>query len=814
MKKRKIYPDEVEQFGPLRFSRYGRLVKQEALWNEEEHAQFKERLVERYPAVSKEIDDAISEIVEIIVRHKPLPLLNMTYGYMAVAHLNTKTEAGIGMEQITPAQLLLYIQNVVASNPPHKDQAERIEEGEYARLSELFEKMHSKIQGEYHMCDAAKRQKEGTFDEDTDEIRFTAQLFYNSVWGKQYQNLEPEILGKLLSPHDAVIRKHFGIGAQDFVEAIKQIQTSLTKGMIDAFASLDDFRKESLDKIDELIESGEAGDSSLQDLMQVVIKKQGWQSRIDKILGQAFGNDLFDLQKVTALPIELLEALSLTPGEDQKFMDKNEPYAGWPLKFYPSRFKPFLKIDGRYYCFHLSSLTDNIYRALYKVILSAEPSYGDEWQKRQGETVEEYAFELFAQLLPGAEAHQNIIYEWYPNRNEKKKKPCEADGIISFDDNLFIVEVRGGSFSPYSPTTDFEGFQGSISNLVGKPYTQGRRLLEYLEAHVNGAQLYDRDGNSIKEIRLSDYRCVTICCITLEQLTDLGGRLGDLKAIGTDIDIAKHPVWSVSIDDLRVYADLFQSPLVFCHYLEKRNEALTKLGNLAIFDELDHYGAYLEHNNYAMHFSEIPQFSKLQLHGYRNVIDTYYHSLLIEEPIPLPAQDIPPLIVQIIDVLNRQQKADRCRIVSYLLDMAGDARRDFAEQIIGGLTLQKKFGTHKIANLYGPVKITVSYEQDGVSLSTTPNIQDEALAFMLIANDDHRHLIQLKFTEGGEIYDVDYTLLTNVNITLGNEAKIKKIADMQANNRLQKRLKANRKIGRNEPCPCASGKKYKKCHGR
>jgi hypothetical protein len=25
--------------------------------------------------------------------------------------------------------------------------------------------------------------------------------------------------------------------------------------------------------------------------------------------------------------------------------------------------------------------------------------------------------------------------------------------------------------------------------------------------------------------------------------------------------------------------------------------------------------------------------------------------------------------------------------------------------------------------------------------------------------------------------------------------------------------KPKRKIGRNEPCPCGSGKKYKKCHG-
>ena len=26
-------------------------------------------------------------------------------------------------------------------------------------------------------------------------------------------------------------------------------------------------------------------------------------------------------------------------------------------------------------------------------------------------------------------------------------------------------------------------------------------------------------------------------------------------------------------------------------------------------------------------------------------------------------------------------------------------------------------------------------------------------------------------------------------------------------------IKAERKVGRNEPCPCGSGKKYKKCHG-
>ncbi|MBF0472030.1 MAG: SEC-C domain-containing protein, partial [Gammaproteobacteria bacterium] len=27
-------------------------------------------------------------------------------------------------------------------------------------------------------------------------------------------------------------------------------------------------------------------------------------------------------------------------------------------------------------------------------------------------------------------------------------------------------------------------------------------------------------------------------------------------------------------------------------------------------------------------------------------------------------------------------------------------------------------------------------------------------------------------------------------------------------------VREGRKVGRNEPCPCGSGKKYKQCHGR
>ena len=39
-------------------------------------------------------------------------------------------------------------------------------------------------------------------------------------------------------------------------------------------------------------------------------------------------------------------------------------------------------------------------------------------------------------------------------------------------------------------------------------------------------------------------------------------------------------------------------------------------------------------------------------------------------------------------------------------------------------------------------------------------------------------------------------------------------ADNTKNKNQEKRRIISKKVGRNEPCPCGSGKKYKQCHGR
>jgi SWIM/SEC-C metal-binding protein len=52
----------------------------------------------------------------------------------------------------------------------------------------------------------------------------------------------------------------------------------------------------------------------------------------------------------------------------------------------------------------------------------------------------------------------------------------------------------------------------------------------------------------------------------------------------------------------------------------------------------------------------------------------------------------------------------------------------------------------------------------------------------------------------------------NYKITLAPD-KPENIADLNRLLKPVKPAKVKNKVGRNDPCPCGSGKKYKKCHG-
>jgi hypothetical protein len=212
--------------------------------------------------------------------------------------------------------------------------------------------------------------------------------------------------------------------------------------------------------------------------IEEIIEEKGWSIRRDNIAARLSEMDLHDVERLTTLPRALLEDLSWSQGGDKDFFSEGD-YRGWPLREWPICKRPFLKLNGRYYCFDNYSLFDNIYRVIQRTIIKKKPEYAASWKNKQQEVTERVPIELFKKLLPGAQAFRSVHYRWHTGSTGDKNW-CEADGLLLYEDHIIIVEVRGGAFTHTSPTSDFDAHFNSLRNLILKPAEQGNRFLPFI----------------------------------------------------------------------------------------------------------------------------------------------------------------------------------------------------------------------------------------------------------------------------------------------------------------------------------------------
>lgn len=141
--------------------------------------------------------------------------------------------------------------------------------------------------------------------------------------------------------------------------------------------------------------------------------------------------DLFDVGKITNFPSKLLDQLSFNIGEEKQFLSGK--YIGTPLNTLSTKIRPFIKINGKYYCFDQHVLFDNLYRNIKKIIIYYNPNYSEIWNEKQKEASEQFCLNLFRKILPNAEILKNIYTRCYINESEKKDWR-ENDILIIYDD--------------------------------------------------------------------------------------------------------------------------------------------------------------------------------------------------------------------------------------------------------------------------------------------------------------------------------------------------------------------------------------------
>lgn len=810
-KQKLVKPDEVFIHGPLRGARYGNNIVLESNWPEGAFAEMQKRAVAMYPEIVKEIDELVEAIAKLVSELPPHKLLHRAWWEFANRAIKIEAEADVNVDDAIAMRMIDYIQSVIASVKSAENQREDVTEEEWRTLRAQVDKLFREVNLNYQICRTAKAKAEDPdYDDDMEEFYYKAQMYWCNVRGARYQVHEIAYLRDMFLPHSAVLQELFGLTAEQFIDELTKIWRSLTFGVQEIFEEMKSFRKDTMDALEAKLDAEPPqGKVDLPALMQRVVAENGWQDRQVRVLGRFLGTDLYDVQKVTSLPQTLINELTWGAGEEPDFFAPGN-FRGWPLRIWPVFKRPFIRLNGRYYCFDLHGLFDNIYRAMQRTILRLKLDYRETWKKIQQAQSEDLPFKYLQQILPGAMVYQSVYYRWHVEPGASGKDRCEVDGLLIYDDHLFIVEARAGAFTYTSPANDFPAFIASLKNLVLKPATQGQRFLDYLGS-AETVPIFDKDHNKVGDLRKADFRQITICPVTLDPFTEMAAQVQHLRKIG--VDVGSHPVWALSLDDLRVYADIFEDPLWFLHYVDQRMRAFQS-DIIQADDELDHLGLYLKHNNYSLYAEEMRGTSGAEINftGYRSEIDKFFLERLYDDDAPCPLkQDAPARILEIITFLSGSAKPGRAALSGYLLDLDGDTRQSISDGIEQELAAQPTTRRPKPYSSHGGVAFTVFCYTQSWARRNADNALDYARTVLLINNDERRLLLELSYTDEGALADVHWQWVELADIPPQELPRLRQAAERLRETRVANAKAQRRKIGRNEPCPCGSGKKYKKC---
>lgn len=802
-------PDETFSMGPLAMARFGKSVIYKPNWPEGEFDKLQKRLIKDYPKIVEDINMLVTEIADLIKVLPPEKLLHRAWWEMAAEQIEIETEAEMGEKEAISMRMIDYVQSVIAAVSPAENQRGDVTDEEWDNLRSKIQQLFSKVTFEYPLCRNAKNKTDDpNFDEDFEDFQVQAQLCWCNVRGRRYPVHESAYIEDMLLPHSSVLQELFGISGEQFVMEIKKIWHVLSFGIQDLSDDLKQLQHDTMDVAAKKAEDlSPASNPNPSNLIATVIKENAWEDHKADIEGRLLGMNLFDVQKITTLPEKLLVELSWRPGEEKDFFAEGE-FRGWPLRIWPVFKRPFIRLGDRYYCFDLHSLFDNLYRVMQRIIIQLKPDYKEIWNAIQRKQSEDLPLKYLKRLLPSAKVLQKVYYRGKTDSGVIDW--CEADGLLIYDDHLFVIEARGGAFTYTPPSSDFPAYINSLENLVLKPAMQGRRFLDYLKT-AESVRLFDSNHNQNDKLGKSDFRHITICPVTLDPFTELAAQIQHLRKIG--VDVGASPVWAISLDDLRVYADIFENPLVFLHYVEQRMQAFDS-NVIQCNDELDHLGLYLEHNHYSTYAKKVQNESNAPIDflGYRSEVDKFFQERLFDSNSPCPLrQNIPARLLEIIEVLSQNDKPGRTAVAAYILDIGSDWRNKIDAAIVEELARQPTTKRCQPFSTIGDVKLTISCWTEHSRPRNAAWALNHAQTVVVKHNDSRRLLMELNYSAIGELQDIAWKWIDRENIPPEKLLILRRQAEDLSQKRLSNAKTERRRIGRNEPCPCGSGKKYKKC---
>lgn len=197
---------------------------------------------------------------------------------------------------------------------------------------------------------------------------------------------------------------------------------------------------------------------------------------------------------------------------------------------------------------------------------------------------------------------------------------------------------------------------------------------------------------------------------------------------------------------------------------------------------------------------------------FRTPIDDYYREKYFGEEVEKPRLHYPLLINKIVDYLNDNNIKHGLLIGNSIISSNGVDQKELDTYLENMIYFNKETGRMKhlgirIDNYLLMICCCVSVIKDEKQLIR------EFYANLKLNDCNEGYAVFVIYNSNNDILNVKTLYLTKSDYQYANDVEIEIIASALKEKR-NRTIKPKRKIGRNEPCYCGSGKKYKKCCGK
>lgn len=763
----------------------------------------------------KNMEAIAADMRALIVGMPPKDLLGYIYAQRLMkmtagsgGPLADHDTSGLG-DTINEFQFLLeYVHAVLSSDAaPDKVQFDEV------KCAELFE-LSSKLKNQamvFAMGSSADTENKD-FGPNTADIEFQIKSTWVLLRGNRYQVLEGEFYNYVLAPHDDVLKEVYGVGAseiaegfQDMANATRVGQATAMEKMMKQFEAVQNFAAEQ--------------EKPLEDVMKAWIMANTDQSRAaGQAMDDMFRGGISNVSRHTKLPSDLLADLAYQRGEETEFFAVGD-FAGTPYRTLPARKKPLIKLESDYFAVDPCFTRDAGYRALLFNLLQRKPEYKKSFEERQ-KIMSEGAFpDILSVQLPGATVYQEVYY-----KDPVTKQWSENDTLVLVDDVLYLIEAKAGAAATIaSPALDFKRHAQSVQDLVIKAYRQCERFFNYLNS-AEDVPLYKLADGKYEEcgrICHSDYRVMLPIGLTVESFSPISSFCKELPQV--EPLLGKYAFVSMSIDDLFVLRRILPTAGLFAHYMEVR-QAMAGMRRAHLFDEFDHLGAYVAKNRFDEDIADQirgGEANLVVLDGMSSIIDRSFEGEDWEHN-PIPAQKFPKELLNLLEALNATRAQGWLLAESLIRNYGEQARYDLAKLLSD---LGKTIGQHpeRYFAFFGDGQSLFVWMQSSKKPVEWKKVNDKASAVALCTESPDVVGVFIEVGNGctygtAQYFKVDTpSKQSKENQHIFDDAK--RMTQRTKNVRPSREAETpqpnlSRKIGRNEPCPCESGVKYKKCHGR